>query len=166
VLSPRTERDYLQVVERWSRDGQPDPVAWVGERSSEATRRNARAALVWHFRVNLGKTLDIQWVRPLTRPVPSAFSVEELAILRDEALSVHRRCRPVIDLLYSTGARLQEACSITLEDVTDTHIVLRNTKRTHRCRDRTAMPEGLLFRLILSQPLRVVVQQRREAMRP
>jgi hypothetical protein len=59
VLSPRTERDYRQVVERWTRDGQPDPATWVGERSSEATRRNARAALIWHFRVNLGKTLEV-----------------------------------------------------------------------------------------------------------
>jgi integrase len=55
--------------------------------------------------------------------------VEELATIRDEALGVHRRCRPVVDLLYSTGARLQEACGITLEDVIDTHIVLRDTKR-------------------------------------
>jgi hypothetical protein len=70
VLSPRTERDYRQVVERWRRDGQPDPEAWVGERSSEATKRNARAALIWHFRVNLGRTLDIPWVRP----PPSASS--------------------------------------------------------------------------------------------
>lgn len=46
MLSPRTERDYRQVVERWSRDGQPDPAIWVSERSSEATRRNARAALM------------------------------------------------------------------------------------------------------------------------
>ena len=38
VLSPRTERDYRQVVERWLRDGQPDHIAWVSERSSEATR--------------------------------------------------------------------------------------------------------------------------------
>ena len=129
MLSPRTERDYRQVVERWTRDGCPDPATWVSERSSEATRRNARAALVWHSRVNLGKTLDIPWVRPLQRTVPSAFSIEELAIIREEALSVHRRCRPVIDLLYSTGARLQEACGIALEDVTDTHIVLRDTKR-------------------------------------
>jgi integrase/recombinase XerD len=129
VLSPRTEKDYRQVVERWRRNGQPDPETWVSERSSEATRRNARAALVWHFRVNLGKTLDIPWVRPLHRPVPSAFSVEELAVIREAALGVHPRCRPVIDLLYSTGARLQEACGITLEDVTDTHIVLRDTKR-------------------------------------
>jgi len=30
-------------------------------------------------------------------------------------------------LLHSTGARLAEGCGITLEDVTDTHIVLRNT---------------------------------------
>jgi integrase len=129
VLSPRTERDYRQVVERWTRDGQPDPVTWVRERSSEATRRNARAGLVWYFRVNLGRTLDIPWVRPTHQPVPSAFSVEELAVLREEALDVHRRSRPVIDLLYSTGARLQEACGISLEDVKDTHVILRDTKR-------------------------------------
>ena len=129
MLSPRTERDYRQVVERWQRDGQPDPETWVGERSSEATRRNARAALIWHFRVNLGKTLDIPWVGPLQRPVPSAFSVEELAVVREAALGVHPRCRPVLDLLYSTGARLAEACDITLEDVSETHIILRNTKR-------------------------------------
>jgi hypothetical protein len=34
VLSPRTERDYRQVVERWPRDGQPNPAKWVAERSS------------------------------------------------------------------------------------------------------------------------------------
>lgn len=129
MLSHRTERDYRQVVERWTRDGQPDPVTWVSERSSEATRRNARAGLVWHFRVNLGRTLDIPWVRPTHQPVRSAFSVAELAVLREQALEVHRRCRPVIDLLYSTGARLQEACGIALEDVKDTHIILRDTKR-------------------------------------
>jgi integrase len=129
VLSPRTERDYRQVVERWTRDGQPDPATWVSERSSEATRRNTRAALIWDYRVDFGKTLDIPWVRPLQWPVPSAFSVEELAVIREEAFSVNRRCRPVIDLLHSTGARLQEACGVTLEDVTDTHIILRDTKR-------------------------------------
>jgi hypothetical protein len=32
VLSPRNEKDYRQVVERWTRDGQPDPMAWVSER--------------------------------------------------------------------------------------------------------------------------------------
>jgi integrase len=132
VLSPRTERDYRQVVERWTREGQPDPATWVSERSSEATRRNVRAALIWHHRVNLGRTLNIPWVGPTQRPVPSAFSVEELAIIREASLDVHRRCRPVIDLLYSTGARLQEACAITLEDVTDTHVILRDTKRRPR----------------------------------
>jgi len=129
VLSPRTERDYRQVVERWQRDGQPDPARWVSERSSEATRRNARAALIWHFRVNLGSTLDIPWARPMERSVPRAFSVEELAVIREAALGVHPRCRSVVDLLYSTGARLAEACEITLEDVSETHIILRNTKR-------------------------------------
>ena len=69
MLSPRTERDYRQVVGRWTRDGQPDPATWVSDRSSEATRRNARAGLIWHFRVNLGRTLDITWdqfAAPLT----------------------------------------------------------------------------------------------------
>jgi hypothetical protein len=84
VLSPRTEKDYREVVARWTRDGQPNPVAWVSERSSEVTRRNARAALIWHFRVNLGRTLDVPRIRPLHRPVPSAFSVAELAVLRQE----------------------------------------------------------------------------------
>jgi hypothetical protein len=79
-----------------------------GERSSKARRRHARAALIWHHRVNLGRTVDIPWVRPAQWPVPSA-SVEELAILREAALSVRPRRRPVIDLLYSTGARLAEA---------------------------------------------------------
>jgi integrase len=129
VLSPRTEKDYREVVARWTRDGRPDPGTWVAERSSEATRRNARAALIWQFRVNLGETLAIPWVRPLQRPVPSAFSVEELAVVREAALGAHPRCRPVIDLLYSTGARLQEACGISLEDVTESHIILPATKR-------------------------------------
>jgi integrase len=129
VLSPRTEKDYREVVARWTKDGQPDPATWVAGRSSEATRRNARAALIWHFRVNLAKTLDIPWVGPLQRPVPSTFSVDELAVVREAALGVHPRCRPVIDLLSSTGARLQEACAISLEDVTDRNIVLRDTKR-------------------------------------
>jgi integrase len=55
--------------------------------------------------------------------------MEELAVVREAALGVHPRCRPVIDLLSSTGARLQEACAISLEDVTDRNIVLRDTNR-------------------------------------
>jgi hypothetical protein len=86
VLSPRTERDYRQVVERWTRDGQPDPATWVSERSSDATRRNARAGLIWHFRVNLGRTLDIPRVPPKHMPVPRAFSIEELSLVREAAL--------------------------------------------------------------------------------
>jgi hypothetical protein len=39
VLSPRTERDYRQVVERWTRHGQSDPIAWVSERSSDQAER-------------------------------------------------------------------------------------------------------------------------------
>jgi len=56
----------------------------------------------------------------MQRQVPSAFSVEELALIREAALVVHARCRPVADLLYSPGARLAEACGISLDDVTET----------------------------------------------
>lgn len=45
MLSPRTEKDYRQVVERWTRDGQPNPAAWVSERSSEAEEELAAALI-------------------------------------------------------------------------------------------------------------------------
>jgi integrase/recombinase XerD len=128
VLSERTEHDYLQYVRRWEADGQPDPKMWAGARSSEATRRNARAALVWWHRTQLGRTVVIPSV-PQTRRQPRAFSIEELARLREAALGVHRRCRPVVDLLYTTGARLGELVAVELEDVTETHLLLRVTKR-------------------------------------
>jgi integrase/recombinase XerD len=128
MLTERTERDYRRTVGRWERDGQPDPVAWVAMQSSPATRRNARAALVWYHRMELGMTLSIPHV-PQVRRVPTALSDEELARLRAMALGVHPRCRPVLDLLYTTGARLQELCGVRLEDVSGTHIVLRETKR-------------------------------------
>jgi integrase/recombinase XerD len=128
VLAERTEKDYRRFVRRWEQAGSPDPVAWVASQSSPATRRNARAALVWYHRVELGKTVDIPHVPPVRR-VPKALSDDELARLRAMALGVHPRCRPVLDLLYTTGARLQELCGVLLEDVTETHIVLRETKR-------------------------------------
>src|SRR5262245_61256039 len=99
MLTDRTESDYRAWVRRWDRDGRPDPAAWVADRSSPATRRNARAALVWYHRVELGKTLSIPHV-PQVRRVPTALSEDELAHLRVVSLGVHARCRPVLDLLY------------------------------------------------------------------
>jgi hypothetical protein len=72
-LVERTEKDYRAFVRRWEADGQPPPAEWVKTMSSPATPRNARAALIWWHRVELGKTLDIPWVsdpsvyRPPTR---------------------------------------------------------------------------------------------------
>jgi integrase len=100
---------------------------WVAARSGEATRRNARAALVWRYRVELGQALDIPWVSQ-SRRAPRAFTADELAVLRDVAPGVHRRCRPTVDLLYTTGARVGLLCAVELDDVTDTHVLLRRTK--------------------------------------
>jgi site-specific recombinase XerD len=127
MLSDRTRKDYMEYVRRWEREGSPEPLAWVAGRSGEATRRNARAALVWYHRTALGRTLKIATV-PQTRRVPRAFSFEELARLRDIAPGVHSRCLPAIDLLYATGARVEELCAVELEDVSETHLLLRHTK--------------------------------------
>ncbi len=129
MLAERTERDYRYYVKRWNLDGRQEPRAWVAKQPSEHTRRCARAALVWWFRTELGQTLDVPSI-PATRRVPSAFTEQELARVLDAAEVVHRRARPVLELLYATGARLNEATGIQLEDVTTTHIILRNTKRS------------------------------------
>ncbi len=127
-LADTTLRDYLQAVRRWEASGRPSPADWVAQQVSPDQARKVRAALVWHHRTNLGVMLDIPFV-PQRRRVPTAFSDEELARVREMALGVHPRCRPVVDLLYMTGARISELCGAQLADVTDTHIILRETKR-------------------------------------
>ena len=74
MLSPRTERDYRQVVEPWTRDGQPDPVKWVSERSSEATRRNARAGRPGTMGVRDEATSIEASTIELPRPEPAVAS--------------------------------------------------------------------------------------------
>ena len=73
-LVERTEKDYRAFVRRWEADGQPEPREWVRTMSSPATRRNARAALIWYFRVDLGKTLDIPWCLTPSRSQPHTRS--------------------------------------------------------------------------------------------
>lgn len=128
ALSDTTLRDYESAVRRWKANGQPEPRAWVDSMSSPATRRNMRAALIWYHRTERGLALDIPHV-PQVRRVPVAFTDEEVARVRDAALGVHPRCRPIVDLLYTTGARLGELCAVQLADLSPTHIVLRVTKR-------------------------------------
>ena len=128
MLAEKTERGYRYYVRAWERAGSPDPQTWVRSLASDHVKRNARAGLVWWFRTELNQTLTIASI-PVTRTVPSAFSEQELERVLSSAQAVHRRTRPVLELLYSTGARLSEACGIQLEDITTTHVVLRNTKR-------------------------------------
>jgi hypothetical protein len=54
MLTDRTEREYRWYVRRWKSDGQPDPKRWVEHFAGSHQRRNARAALVWWYRVELG----------------------------------------------------------------------------------------------------------------
>ena len=128
MLSDRTEREYRFYVRRWQRDEQPDPKAWLKTLSSDHARRNARAALVWWHRNELGRTLELPTV-PVTEKVPEALTEQQLNEVLAAARVVHRRAAPALELLYATGARVNEACGIRLEDVTTTHVLLRKTKR-------------------------------------
>ena len=128
MLAERTEREYRFYVRRWDRDGQPEPAAWLRTLSSDHARRNARAALVWWHRTELGHALTLPPV-PVRRKVPEALTETQLADVLTGARVVHQRASAVLELLYSTGARLNEACEVQLADVTATHVVLRQTKR-------------------------------------
>ena len=129
MLSDRTEREYRFYVRRWQADGRPDPKAWLRTLTSDHARRNARAALVWWHRTELGETLRLPPV-PVTRKVPEALTDGQLTQVLTAARVVHRRAAPTLELLYATGARLNEACGVRIEDVTTTHVLLRQTKRS------------------------------------
>jgi hypothetical protein len=73
MLADRTEREYRWYVRRWEADGRPDPSAWVEHFQGSHQRRNARAALVWWHRVELGQTLRMASVASV-RKVPKAFT--------------------------------------------------------------------------------------------
>jgi integrase/recombinase XerD len=128
MLADRTEREYRWYVRRWQADGQPEPKRWVEAFSGSHQRRNARAALVWWHRVDLGVTLRLDSV-PRTVKVPEAFTEAELELVLQAARATHPRASATISFLYSTGARLSEATGVFLEDVTATHVILRDTKR-------------------------------------
>ncbi len=131
MLAQRTEREYRFYVRRWQANGQPDPETWLKTLTSDHARRNARAALVWWYRTELGVTLKLAPV-PVTRKIPDAFTELQLHRVLQAARIIHCRAAPVLELLYATGARVSEATGIALEDVTTTHVLLRQTKRSAR----------------------------------
>jgi integrase/recombinase XerD len=131
MLADRTEREYRWYVRRWQDDGQPEPKRWVEHFAGSHQRRNARAALVWWYRVELGRTLHID-VQPSVRKVPEAFTEAQLQRVLDAARATHRRAAPCLEFLYATGARVSEATGVFLEDLTATHVILRDTKRNAR----------------------------------
>jgi integrase len=136
MLAERTLSEYRWYVRRWTQDGQPEPQAWVQDLPGFHARRNASAALVWWYRTELGESLKLERV-PAVRKVPEAFSERQLHRVLEASRVVHRRAEPTFELLYSTGARISEATGIYVDDITDTHIILRNTKRNARTGMRT-----------------------------
>jgi integrase/recombinase XerD len=84
--------------------------------------------LVWWHRTELGVTLHLDTV-PTVHKVPLAFTDLELARVLEAANLGHPRAEGALELLYATGARISEAAGILLEDVTTTHVILRETKR-------------------------------------
>jgi site-specific recombinase XerD len=143
MLAPRTEHEYRWYVRRREADGMPTPATWIERFPGSHQRRNARAALVWWYRTQLGRTLRVPVVVSDVK-VPEAFSDVELAQILEAARVTHPRASAVLLFLYSTGARVSEAAGVLLEDVTSSHIILRETKRSARNGGRTkrAIPLG------------------------
>jgi site-specific recombinase XerD len=126
LLTNRTVLEYERYVEKWERAGRPEPEGWLAGFTPHV-HRNARAALMWQARRE-GRALNLVQA-PRVAKVPEAFTELEMAKVRQLALGQHARLPWACDVLYATGARISEACAIEPDDVTETHIVLRETKR-------------------------------------
>lgn len=127
-LSERTLREYRWWVGRWQRAGEPDPAEFVASFNGASSRQNARAALLWHHRTVVRVALDIP-SEPRQTHTPVCFNEAQLGLVLSGARVLHPRAHPTLDLLYTTGARISELVGVRDEDVTDTHILLRQTKR-------------------------------------
>lgn len=145
-MAHRTRRRAPELIARWTRDRQPDPIQWVAQRSSEATSRNTRAALIRHFRVNVGRTLDIPWMRPVTRPVASDFTVTELAVSRAAVDELH-------DPPPGKRKTLVGACPHRVQDRMRT-LDCVSELRVHAHKLRAAFATHLLQRGVGSAPCR------------
>jgi|SRR5215216_2848853 len=108
MLSSRTESEYRWYVRRWQAAGRRDASSWVESFAGPHQRRNARAALVWWHRTELGATLRLASQRA-PQKVPEAFSERELAQVLQAAVATHQRAAPTLTLLYLTDARIGEA---------------------------------------------------------
>jgi hypothetical protein len=93
MLAARTEREYRWYVRRWEAAGEPEPKRWVESFEGSHQRTNARAALVWWHRVELGVTLRLDQVSA-TRKIPEAFTEPQLEVVLQAAVVSSSSSRP------------------------------------------------------------------------
>ena len=127
MLTENTLMQYIRCIERWKRAGYPAPADWLPSLTT-ASAQTARSALEWYHRETGGAVGPLPALPKVIR-LPRAIDRADLPIVFDAAFEVSPRAGYTSQLLYSTGARLNEAAGILPDDVTENAILLRNTKR-------------------------------------
>ncbi|PIP13575.1 MAG: tyrosine recombinase XerC [bacterium (Candidatus Stahlbacteria) CG23_combo_of_CG06-09_8_20_14_all_40_9] len=106
-ISRRNVRDFLGSLARYGY-----------ERSSISRKTSSLKSffkfLVRENIVNINPALDIKYPKS-KRKLPSFLSIEEMNKLLDDNLS--KRDRVIIELIYGTGMRASEICSLNTKDV-------------------------------------------------
>ena len=106
-ISRRNVRDFLGSLARYGY-----------ERSSISRKTSSLKSffkfLVRENIVNINPALDIKYPKS-KRKLPSFLSIEEMNKLLDDNLS--KRDRMIIELIYGTGMRASEICSLNTKDV-------------------------------------------------
>jgi hypothetical protein len=82
------------VVERWTRDGQPDPAVWVSERSSEATRAlpDAEPMLLSPAQGLMAAPRTVKGLKQLVATEDAFW--QEVELLVHDARAIRRAVRP------------------------------------------------------------------------
>lgn len=106
-ISRRNVRDFLGSLARY------------GYERSSISRKTSSLKSFFKFLlreniVNINPAGDIKYPKP-KRKLPSFLSIEEMNKLLDDNLS--KRDRMIIELIYGTGMRASEICSLNTKDV-------------------------------------------------
>jgi len=107
IISKRNIRDFLGSLARY------------GYERSSISRKTSSLKSFFKFLlqediVKTNPILDIKYPKP-KRKIPSFLSIEEMNELLGENLS--KRDRAIIELIYGTGMRASEICSLNTKDV-------------------------------------------------
>ncbi|MDO9575056.1 MAG: tyrosine recombinase XerC [bacterium] len=106
-ISRRNVRDFLGSLARY------------GYERSSISRKTSSLKSFFKFLlreniVNINPAVDIKYPKP-KRKLPSFLSIEEMNKLLDDNLS--KRDRVIIEVIYGTGMRASEICSLNTKDV-------------------------------------------------